>query len=311
MSNLKTNNYQFYTPRYWPAWIAVGILWLLSQLPYSFLLILGKHVGLIMHRFCGKLKHIAKTNVDLCFPELTSAAKEKLLRENFVSLGISIFESGLAWFGSNKKLLKLKHSHYEGVLDQLEKTDKGSILLGAHFMTLEIIGRLFAHDHDFVIIYRANKNSFVDYLLTRVCRRHYPCMIERSNIRAILKALKNGGNVWYTPDIDAGYYNNVFVPFFGILASSLTAPARMAKLTGAKVIPTAYYRRDDGTGYDLFCFPALNDFPSENLDKDISRVNQSLEDAIRKKPEQYLWQYKRFKTRPEGEPRFYKKEEMK
>lgn len=295
----------FYSPKYWPAWIVVGLLWLCAQLPYKLLLGLGKCIGLLMYYCSGKLKHIAQVNLNLCFPELNAAARKKLLKDNFIALGISIFESALAWFGSQKKIQRLANFHNLEYLDETKKSGRGLILLGAHFVTLELAGRMAALNRKFAIVYREHKKPFINFLITKVFRRYCDQLIERKNVRAMLKTLKQGGIIWYTPDIDAGYYHNVFVPFFGVLASTITAPARMAQFTNAKVLLTSFYRRDDGTGYDLIGVPAFENFPSGEIEKDITYVNQILEQAIRKKPEQYLWQYKRFKSRPEGEKRFY------
>ena len=94
--------------------------------------------------------------------------------------------------------------------------------------------------------------------------------------------------------------------FFGIPTASLTAISRLARLTGAAIVPIQFYRRADQQGYDIILSPALSHFPSEDLTADATRLNACLEAAIRHTPQQYIWQYKRFKTRPqEGEKRFY------
>jgi Kdo2-lipid IVA lauroyltransferase/acyltransferase len=303
-----SKNYTFYlNPIYWPVWFLVLCLWLVSHLPYRILLYFGRYLGLLIYYCARDLRSIAKTNIELCFKDMDSVAQAKLLKDNFIFFGQSVFESALGWFASDRRLQKLAHMHDSENFAKAMQDSRGCILLSAHFMTLEITGRLFAQQYDFVIIYRAHKMPIVNFLLTKVFRRHYGQMIERSDIRAILKALKQGKKVWYTPDIDAGYYNNVFVPFFGVLASSLTAPARMAKITNSIVAPTAYYRRSDKHGYDIHCGDIFTDFPSDNIKQDITRVNLALEQAIRKHPQQYMWAYKRFKTRPQGESRLYKK----
>ncbi len=99
----------------------------------------------------------------------------------------------------------------------------------------------------------------------------------------------------------------MFVPFCGVPAYTTTALARLARLSGANVVPVFPYRRKDGTGYDLILDPSLEEFPSDDMIQDATRVNQLIEQAVRRCPEQYLWQYKRFKTRPSGERRVYGK----
>jgi len=295
----------FYKPKYWPFWLIIGVLRLLVFLPYRTQLWLGKWIGLALYQWSKKLRHIAEVNIDLCFPELSDKEKQTLIRENFISSGMAIFETALAWWGSERKLRSLVHIHGLENLEKAQATGKGVLLLGIHFTTLELAGRLFTLDHETSVMYRGHKIPFINFLIERTRKKHYKQIIERNNIRSFFKALKKGKMVWYTPDIEAGYYDHIFAPFFKIPAATLTATARIPALTGAVTVMSSYYRRDDGTGYDIIFSPMIENFPSDNLEQDISRINELIENAIRKKPEQYLWQYKRFKTRPNNEPRFY------
>lgn len=300
------SNLRFYiNPLYWPAWLLIGFAFLLAQLPYRFLMFCGKYLGLIIFCFAKKMRHATNVNINLCFPLLSPKEKNKLVRDNFISLGKSVFESLFAFFASDRRLKKLAHRQYEAILSAAKKTGRGIIFMGAHFHTLEIVGRLTAMSENFCIVYREHKIPFVNFILKKLMNAHYGEAIERSNVRALLRALKNGKMVWYTPDIDAGYFNNVFAPFFGVPASSLAATAKLAEKTGAIILPVAFYRRHDLSGYDMIAHPPLENFPSGNVEKDIARINLVQENLIRKKPEEYLWGYKRFKTRPAGEKRFY------
>lgn len=296
-------------PFYWPAWLAIGLLWLLTKtLPYKILMFLGKQAGLLMLKLDKKGRHIAETNIKLCFPELDPQAQRQLLQKSFISVGKAIFEGCLAWWGSDKKLRGLVHFHGLEKISAADKNGKGILMLGVHFTTLEIIGRLFSFSgRECAIVYREHKNPLLNYLMSRARNKRYPLAIERNNVRAIIKTLKKGKIVWYTPDIDAGYYDHIFVPFFGIQTASLTATSRLAKITQANTMLSSYYRRDNDKGYDIFYSEKLDSFPSDDINHDITRINKLIEEVIRQKPEQYIWQYKRFKSRPNNEPRFYGK----
>lgn len=294
-------------PIYWPAWCLIAIFWTFIQIfPYRILLKIGKFFGLLMLKLDKRQRHTTEINLTLCFPELTKQDRAKLLRENFISLGIGIIESALAWWASDRKLHDLAHFHHAERFHKAQADGQGVILLGIHFTNVELAGRLFAlHGFNFSIIYREQKSRFLEYLHMKFRSKYYPGEIERRDVRKILKTLKKGQTIWYTPDIDAGYYDYIFAPFFGIPAASLTATARLPKISGAHTMLSYSLRRDNGTGYDMYFSEIFENFPSEDLHKDITRVNKLIEEAIRKKPEQYLWQYKRFKTRPPGESRFY------
>ena len=78
-------------------------------------------------------------------------------------------------------------------------------------------------------------------------------------------------------------------------------------MSGAAVVPFFQTRLPNGKGYRLTLLPALDDFPGEDVESDTRRINEIIEAQIRTQPEQYLWAHRRFKTRPPGEKKPYKK----
>lgn len=292
-------------PLYWPLWSIIGLLWLASHLPYQIQLACGRLLGRSFYYLPTQLKRIAQINIKLCFPEYTRSERQKLLLKNFENMGMGIFETAMAWWQPDSALEKRLHisgiEHGEAALAR----GKGIILLSPHFICLEMIGRLIAMKYAFTALYRPHKKKWLAYLLARCRRRQQVTYIPSHRMHVLTSALQQNKAVWYAYDIDGGKKRSVFAPFFKVPASSLTAISRLARLTGASVIPIQFYRRDDNSGYEIYLAPALEDFPSQNPIQDATRLNQCLEDAIRKKPEQYIWQYKRFKTRPTGEQRFY------
>lgn len=292
-------------PRYLPVWILIGILRLFAFLPYSVLVRCGKILGYLLILVPSKIKQTTEVNLKLCFPELSSTQRHDLLKKNFISVGIGIFETALAWFAPAKKLAHLGHiKGLEQVHLALSK-GKGAILISPHFTTLQIAGRLLSLKQPFAVIYRRQKHPVINYVTERSLKKYYCQIIARGDLRKMLRCLSENTPVWYTPDVDAGLRNSVFAPFFGIEAATITTTARLAKRSGAPVIPAFFYRRDDFSGYDLVGESLIEDFSDDHLVEDATRVNHILEQGIRKKPEQYIWQYKRFKTRPPGEKRFY------
>src|SRR5690606_40241166 len=106
---------------------------------------------------------------------------------------------------------------------------------------------------------------------------------------------------------DSGPKQGIFVPLFGIPAATVTATSKLARLGKARVVPFTQERLADGSGYRLVIHPPLADCPGESEEADCRRINQWIEEAVRRNPEQYLWVHRRFKTRPVGEPRLYRK----
>ncbi|WP_443190568.1 lipid A biosynthesis lauroyl acyltransferase [Pseudomonas indica] len=299
----------FLHPRFWLLWIGLGLLWLVSQLPYRVLLLLGRLLGALMYRVAGSRRRIAAKNLELCFPEKAPAERERLLRENFASTGIAFFEMAMSWWWPRARLARL--AHVEGLehLKQAQAEGQGVILMSLHFTTLEIGAALLGQRHTIDGMYREHKNPVFDFIQRRGRERHNPdaTAIEREDVRAMLKVLRAGRAIWYAPDQDYGAKQSLFVPLFGIPAATVTATTKFARLGKARVVPFTQARLADGSGYRLVVHPPLADFPGESEEADCLRINQWIETVLREQPEQYLWAHRRFKTRPPGEPKLYDK----
>jgi len=300
---------QFFHPRFWGLWLGLGLLWLIVQLPYRALLWLGRALGAVMYRVAGQRRRIAARNLELCFPELSGAQRERLLKENFASTGIAFFEMAMSWWWPKARLARL--AHIEGLehLRDAQRDGQGAILMAVHFTTLEIGAALLGQAHTIDGMYREHGNALFDYVQRRGRERHNldALAVERDDVRGMLKLLRNGRATWYAPDQDYGIKQSVFVPLFGIPAATVTATTKFARLGRARVIPFTQRRLEDGSGYRLVVHPPLEDFPGESEEADCLRINQWVEGVLRECPEQYLWAHRRFKSRPEGAPRLYER----
>ncbi len=266
---------------------------------------IGATIGMIGYRVSRNRRHITETNIDLCFPELDQDEKNELVRAIFRSTGTGVVETGVSWIRNVEDYRDLVTIHGLEHLASAHTEGKGVILLGMHLSTLDFCGAVLSSYLGFNVMYRRNKNRFIEAVMMSGRKRNYPQAIERDDVRSVINSLRQGQIVWYGPDQDYGRRNSVFAPFFGIETASITATARIARVTGARVVTFSHYRRPDLSGYDIFLDPALNNFPLGDDRKDAARINQIVEDAIRKSPEQYWWLHRRFKTRPDGEARPY------
>jgi KDO2-lipid IV(A) lauroyltransferase len=294
------------TPSTWPAWLAMACLWLITRLPIAWQLSIGRLIGKIVYVCSPKLRRIAEINIALCFPELSLQQRTDLVKKNFISLGIGLIETAMAWWLSDKRLqkcsIRLIGAEYA---DAAFAKGHGIILLGPHFTCLEMVGRLFGSRYSFAVMYRPHKKPMISYIQERFRKKYNIKQIARHRMRELISTLKENMAVWYAYDVDGGEKRSVFAPFFGVQTATLTAVSRLATLSGTSIVPISFYRLDDCWGYEIKLSPALENFPGDNLPADATQLNEHLEKAIRDKPEQYIWQYKRFKTRPPGEKRFY------
>ncbi|MGI9274148.1 MAG: LpxL/LpxP family Kdo(2)-lipid IV(A) lauroyl/palmitoleoyl acyltransferase [Endozoicomonas sp.] len=299
--------WSFLKPRYWITWLGLGITILPSLLPFPAILALGRGLGRLLYRYAGSRVRIARVNLEKCFPEMSPEEREKLLKANFESVGIGLMEVTMAWWWPRRRLEEMVQ--YKGLENLQSEDGKGNLLLIFHFTTIEISGALIALKHSVDATYREHKNPVFEYMQRRQRLRYDrgSRLLGRRDVRGMLRSLRAGKTVWYSPDQDYGPKQSVFVPFFGVDAASVTGTSRMARMGKARVVPMVVTRLPGSQGYLMELLEAWEDFPVGDDNVDAERVNRFVEERVRKKPDQYMWLHRRFKTRPEGESGFYKR----
>ena len=271
----------------------------LAWLPWPLQRALGRALGAVLRHALPARRRVAARNLALCFPALEADARNALLRANFAALGIGVFEFARAWWGSAAPLRR--DVRIEG-LDHLHAAQaggRGVIVISGHFTTLEICGRLLCDHVPLAGMYRPHAHPAMEWAVKRGRLRYASAMFSRDELRPAIRHLKDGGLLWFAPDQDTRRGDSVFVPFFGLPASSLTSTHQLARLSGAAVIAFAHERRNDG-GYTLRLSPPLLDFPSHDAVTDTAQVMASIEAMVRAAPAQYLWIHRRFKRQPDG-----------
>ena len=217
---------------------------------------------------------------------------------------MALIESAMSWWADDERIAKLAtitgSEHLQRALD----SGKGVILLTGHLTPMELAGHILSTKYPIAAMYRPLKNPIMDKLIGKARRRRLNPVFPRSNVRMMIKSLKEGKAVWYGFDQNYGERHSVFVPFFGVSAATITTTSRFARAGDALVVPFFPYRDTDGK-YRIEILPALDDFPSDDVERDTRRLNELLEQAILKVPEQYLWIHRRFKTRPANEDPVY------
>jgi Kdo2-lipid IVA lauroyltransferase/acyltransferase len=299
----KTPLYRFVTPRYWGVWLGLGLVRLVNLWPLRVQLALGRALGRIAYKVSKRDRRIADINVRLAMPSLTQAERDKIVREHFESLGCAVFETGLVWWASNRRLRRLIEFQGTEHLQQALAQGRGALMLSAHFTTLEMGARALTLLGPMSCMYLTPSNPLIAELSRRGRARHTVQAISADQIRELLQNLKNNLPVWYAPDQRFTDKNSALVPLFGHLASSNVATSRLAKISGAPVLPYFPERRADGSGYRVTIHPPFDNFPSDDPVADTRRFHELIELNMRRHPAQYLWAYKRFKRPgPGGDP---------
>ncbi|OED44589.1 lipid A biosynthesis lauroyl acyltransferase [Endozoicomonas sp. (ex Bugula neritina AB1)] len=295
--------WSFLHPRYWITWLGLGLSILPSLLPYTLIIKLGRTLGRLVYRVAGRRVHIARVNLEKCFPELSSDQREVLLKKNFESVGMGVLEVTMAWWWPVRRFEKLVT--FKG-LEHL-KGDKGTILLVMHFTTIELAGRLITLHQSIDATYREHKNPVFEYMQRRRRQHLDPngALLGRLDVRGMLRSLRKGRTCWYSPDQDYGTKQSLFASFFGIPAATVTGTSRFARLGRAQVVPMFVNRLEGCKGYELCLYEPWDNFPSDDEQADTERVNAFVEARVREYPEQYMWLHRRFKNRPDDDD-FYR-----
>ncbi|MWN06230.1 LpxL/LpxP family Kdo(2)-lipid IV(A) lauroyl/palmitoleoyl acyltransferase [Gilliamella sp. Pas-s95] len=292
-------------PRYWLTWLGISILYLIVLLPYPIIYQLGKALGLLSMKLIGKRKETARQNLKLCFPEKPQQERDQMLRENFISTGVAIFETGMAWFWSDKRLSRHTSIVGDDYITKVQQSGQGVLLIGIHFLTLELGARILGISHPGVGVYRPNDNPVMDYVQLKGRLKSNKYMLERHNTKGMIRALKNGELLWYAPDHDYGPKNSVFAPLFSVEKAATTVGTRiLVKLGLPAIIPFTPKREKNGR-YIVYISPRVEEFPVEDDVLAATFMNKIIEQEILKAPEQYMWLHRRFKTRPKGDAPLY------
>lgn len=295
----------YWTPRYWPMWIGIGVLRLVCLLPHRPGLAIGRMLGRFAYLIAGSRRHIVQRNLELCFPELSAAGRKQLAKRHFEALGMSVIEMGLGRWASNDFHNRIATLHGAEHLEAAVATGKGVILLSAHFTTLEIMGRKLAMvSPPFDAVYRRNRSNFITELMRSGRETSADSSIEKRDIKQMIRSLRSGRPVWYAPDQSYDRKGSAVIEFFGVPTMHTTATSTLARLGRAVTLPYFPQRMPDGR-YEFTILPPLENFPSDDEIEDTRKYVRVLEQHIRKCPEQYFWIHRKFKNLPDSYPNFY------
>ncbi len=295
-----------FMPRYWGTWIGLGVLWLLHRLPRAVVRAVAPILAVVLRRGSPKRRHIARLNLAWCFPHLTAAEREQMLREHYAAAAQSLLDYGLLWFGSPRihaARIRIEGAqHYE----RLREEGVPVIVLAPHSVALDHGGLRMSQLYDGVSFAKPMRNAVVEWINHRSRTRYSGDIYTRDQgLRPAIRQIRKGRFFYYLPDEDLGAEGAVFVDFFGVPKATLTALGRLAGLTRAAVLPSFACYDPAEDQYVLTLWPPLADLPSGDPALDARSMNAAVEQAVRTAPAQYLWTLRLFRTRPDGGPNPY------
>lgn len=285
--------------------LGIFLMWLLHFLPLPLLAWAGNALGMLLHALSAERRRVATINLRLCFPQMGERERAALVRAHFRMFARCLVERGILWWSSGKRIQRL--IRVVG-LEHLKAVQGGPVIvLAPHFVALDVGGSWMTQYVNLVSIYSNQKNPLFHKMLLHGRSRfgQQRLYARQDGLRPVVKALQDGYPFYYLPDQDLATKDGVFVPFFGVPAATLNTVSRLAKMTGAKVVPCISRILPGAAGYEVRFYPAWDHYPTDDIVADTRRVNEFIEQRVREMPEQYFWLHKRFKTRPAGEKKLY------
>ena len=293
-------------PRYWGTWFGIGLLWLLTRLPARWRRGLGRWIGEQMYRRNRKRQRFTLLNLRWCFPQQSEAENEALALAYFRNMGQSLLDYGMLWWASDRTLDREITLEGEEYIRPYVEAGTPIILLTGHHTALDVAGIAYNRHYRVVSIFKEVRNPVLDWFVANGRNRYGAAIYERSdNMRPLIKAVRQGYALYYLPDEDLGPEHSVFVDFFGVPTATIPALGRLVKMCKAVVVPIMAYYDEQNDRYVTRCFPAVEDFPTDDEQAAAQRMNELLEMMIRVDPSQYMWSLRMFQTRPDGEPNPY------
>lgn len=295
-------------PRYWFSWFWIGILHLLGWLPFPLTYALGAILGELFFLIVPARRHVTLVNLRLCLPDRSAREHRRIARRHFRLLVCSLLSIGTIWWSRESRLRRIVKVKGIEHLDKALADGHGVILLAPHFVAMDAGGMRLSMERKMSSMYQTNPNPVFDRFILRARSRFGGELIDhKAPLTRLIRSIRKGHPFYYLPDQNAGHRYGMFVPFFGVQASTFHTLGKLASTGKAVVIPCSN-RIVPWKGIETVLSKPLENFPVGDDFQDTLNMNQVIERMILDGLEaDYLWSHKRFKHQPEGSPDLYAK----
>ena len=289
-------------------WVANTLCKLVAVLPSALLTAIGSGIGRLLWLSNNQTRRITEINLNLCFPDMPVTQRQAMAKSSVMESSKVLLEVLAIWASSlEKNKARIKRVSGMDCIEAALQQKRAVIVLGPHLGNWELAGLFCAQVFPFTAMYAPSKIDAMRKIML-AGRLRYGCKLapaDNSGVKAVLRALKAGESVGILPDQVPDPEGGLFAPFFGQPALTMTLIANLAARTGALVVCCYAKRLATEPGFEICLRPAAEHVASQDLQEAVVALNQSVEACVQDCPEQYQWEYKRFKRRPAGQPRLY------
>ena len=285
---------------------ALVFLKLLSWLPLLASRALGRFLGRLIIWLNLQPIRVARINLALCYPQLSAEDVETLSRERMLHLGQALCETPRLWHKGNPwldtKIIAIEgQEHLQAAL----ANDRGTILIIPHQGNWEVIGLWISRQTAMTALYEPPKMPGMERYI-KSSRERAGATLVPTNVRgvaALIKALKRGELTAILPDQQPPAVSGDFAPIFGVPARTMTLVYNLLQRSGSQAIFCTALRVPGG--WKMVFMAASDDIYNGDQTTSLQAMNQGVESIVALAPDQYQWEYKRFRARPEGLPNVY------
>ena len=233
--------------------LLIGLARTLSRWPRPAMCLLSGMIGRLVYVLVRRRRRIALTNLSIAFPDQSAAEREAIAKRHYKAFVISLIDRFALWEGPVKQL---EHMVRVSGWTHLEEARAAGplIVLAPHFLGLDAGGLYLSSKMPVVSVYAQQKSQALTDAMT-AGRGRFPdtsLVLRNEGLRAVLRHVKQGKVLYLLPDMDLGSRDAVFVPFFGLDAATVTTVSRLARMTGARVLPTETRLQGDVYHLEIF-----------------------------------------------------------
>ena len=279
--------------------LAQFALAVLARVPSKVLPALAMVATIIIVICARRTVYTASCNIRLCWPTLTDRQQRRILLASTYHIALTALQSPAIWRNKGRYIL----TEVEGIdlINQCQSEGRGAILVMPHFGNWEVLNHFLGSRFRLAHMFRPNHRSVINKLVQQqragTGTRFVPA--DAAGVRAQLKHLNEGGVIGLMPDQEPDVHVGEFAPFFGVPALTSTLSIRLAERTNAQIFVVACTRH--ARRFQIRCTP----LGSESTRLSVTQLNEAMTRLISEHPDQYLWSYKRFRTRPAGDAPLY------
>ncbi|CAN5717134.1 lysophospholipid acyltransferase family protein [soil metagenome] len=284
-----------------------GVVRVLGAVSWEMAGRIGARVGGLGFRPLGVRRRVVERQIAAAFPELSRREVLEMARRSYEHLGRSSIETALLpGLGQAGVLRVVSEVENWDIVERAQAAGKGMIIVAGHLGNWELSAAyIAARGVPLDVIVRKMGNPFFEkYLNQTRAQIGMNVVHDAQAVRHTPRALRAGRAVGFVADQGVRGLASTFVPFFGRPAKTPRGAGVFALRFGAPVIFVAALRKPDGSY--LVAFEEIPVVVTGDREKDVDgvvvRFTQVLEQWVRRAPEQYFWQHRRWRRQPPDTP---------